>query len=210
MPDATSSDATPSVDATPSDAIPVLETPRLRLRAFRDEDRAPFAAMNADPDVTRYLSKALTRDESDAFVDRILTRWRERGYGLWAVERRSDGAFLGFAGLSWQDFESPATPAIEIGWRLRRDAWGHGYATEAAAAAARFAFEVLGLDELVSFTARANAASRRVMDRIGMVRDPTADFELPHVPAGHPVRPHVVYRLTRTSWAASAAPGGLR
>jgi RimJ/RimL family protein N-acetyltransferase len=191
--------ATPAVDR---DVIPVLETPRLRLRGWRASDREPFAAMNADPEVTRYLSKPLTREESDAFVDRIVGRWRERGYGLWAVERRSDGAFLGFTGLSWQDFESPVTPAIEIGWRLRRDAWGHGYATEAARAALRYAFEELALDEIVSFTTAANTASRRVMERIGLVRDAAADFELPSVPPDHPIRPHIVYRLTRAGWAA--------
>lgn len=188
---------------TATDAIPILDTPRLTLRGWRDSDRPPFAAMNADAEVTRYLSKPLTRDESDAFIDRVVARWRERGYGLWAVERRSDGAFLGFTGLSWQDFESPVTPAVEIGWRLRRDAWGQGYATEAATAALRYGFESLNLEEIVSFTTAANLASQRVMQRIGLIRDPASDFELPYVPVGHPIRPHVVYRLGRSAWAAA-------
>jgi ribosomal-protein-alanine N-acetyltransferase len=185
-------------------AIPTIETERLRLRDWRAEDREPFAALNADPDVTRFLSRPLTRDESDAMVDRIVARWQERGYGLWAVERRADGAFLGFTGLSWQDFPAPFTPAIEIGWRLARFAWGNGYATEAARTSLEFGFDTLGLDEIVSFTTVANTPSRRVMERIGMVRDPAGDFEYAGVPEGHPIRLHVLYRVTRGDWLARA------
>jgi RimJ/RimL family protein N-acetyltransferase len=183
-------------------AIPTLETDRLRLRGWRDADRRPFAALNADPEVTRFLSRSLTRAQSDAFVDRILEGWQERGYGLWAVERRADQRFLGFTGLSWQTFEAPFNPSIEIGWRLARDAWGHGYATEAARAALRFAFETLRLTEVVSFTTAANIASRRVMEKVGMVRDPGGDFQYPGVPEGHPIRPHVLYRISREAWSA--------
>lgn len=121
-------------------------------------------------------------------------------------EQREDGAFLGFTGLSWQDFAAPFTPAIEIGWRFARSAWGHGHATEAARATLAFAFETLGLDEVVSFTTVANAASRRVMERIGMVRDPADDFQYPGVPVGHPVRPSVLYRLGRDQWLRSRPP----
>ena len=184
-------------------AIPTVETERLLLRGWREADRAPFAALNADPEVMRYLTKRLTGEESDAFVDRIIARWAERGHGLWAVERRADGVFLGFTGLAWHDFAAPFTPAVEIGWRFRREAWGHGYATEAAAAALAWGFEVLGLDEILSWTTVDNVASRRVMERIGLTHDPADDFEHPQFAAGHPIRPHVLYRLSRVAWAAT-------
>jgi ribosomal-protein-alanine N-acetyltransferase len=186
-------------------AIPTIETDRLILRGWRESDRAPFAALNADPEVVRYLSRALSREESDAMIDRVVARWAERGYGLWAVERRDDDAFLGFTGLSWQDFPAPFTPAIEIGWRLARSAWGHGYATEAARTTLRWAFETLGLEEVLSFTTVANAASRRIMERIGMARDLAGDFDYTGVPEGHPIRPHVLYRITREAWRAAEA-----
>ena len=182
--------------------IPTITTKRLLLRGWRDADRAPFAALNADPEVMRYLSRQLTRDESDAFIDRIMARWAERGHGLWAVERRADGAFLGFTGLAWHDFEAPFTPTVEIGWRLGREAWGHGYATEAATAALAWGFEVLGLEEVLSWTTVANLRSRRVIERIGMTRDPDDDFEHPQLPPGHPIRPHVLYRISRAAWGA--------
>lgn len=185
--------------------IPTIATERLLLRGWRDADRAPFAAVNADPDVMRFLTKQLAREESDAFVDRITARWAERGHGLWAVERQADGAFLGFTGLAWHDFEAPFTPAVEIGWRLGREAWGHGYATEAAIAALGWGFEVLGLDEILSWTTVDNVQSQRVMQRIGMTHDPADDFEHPQLPPGHPIRPHVLYRISRTRWQSGEA-----
>jgi RimJ/RimL family protein N-acetyltransferase len=181
-------------------AIPELTTRRLLLRGWRPSDREPFAALNADPEVMRYLSKRLSREESDAFIERITAGWAERGHGLWAVERRSDRAFLGFTGLAWHDFEAPFTPAVEIGWRFGREAWGHGYATEAAAAALAFAFEDLGLDQILSWTTVDNVASQRVMQRIGMHHDPADDFDHPRLPDGHPLRRHVLYRLGRGEW----------
>jgi RimJ/RimL family protein N-acetyltransferase len=176
--------------------VPELATARLRLRAFRDADRAPFAAMNADPAVMEHFPNRLTRAESDAFMDRIAVRWTEDGHGLWAVERRDDGAFLGFTGiarLAW-------LPTPEIGWRFARVAWGQGYATEAARAARDWAFGTLGLDAIVSVTTVANQRSRAVMERIGMTRDPADDFLHPNLPEGHPLRPHVLYRLSRADW----------
>lgn len=181
-------------------AIPRLVTDRLVLRGFTDADRHPFVAMNADPEVMAFMSRRLDRAASDLFLARILDHWAADGYGLWAIERRSDAAFLGFAGLSAPAFEAPFTPAIEVGWRLARSAWGHGYATEAGAAALRFGFEVLGLAEIVSFTAVGNAPSRRVMERLGMSHDPGDDFEYPLVAPGHPVRRQVLYRLPRAEW----------
>lgn len=145
----------------------------------------------------RYFQRRLTREESDAMVDRIEARFEERGYGLWAVERRDDRTFLGFTGLACQTFEAPFTPCVEIGWRFARFAWGNGYATEAAGAALRFGFEVAKLDEIVSFTPHGNHRSRRVMERIGMRRDPADDFDYPNIPVDHPLRRHVLYRLER-------------
>jgi RimJ/RimL family protein N-acetyltransferase len=184
-------------------AIPELRTERLILRAWRDADLEPFATMNGDPAVMSHFVAPLTREESDRLVDRIRQSWATQGFGLWAVERQADGRFLGFTGLALHTFEAPFTPAVEIGWRLATDAWGHGYATEAARAAVRYGFETLGLDEILSWTTVANEPSRRVMERLGMTRDPAEDFDHPSIPAGHHQRPHVLYRLSRSSWLAA-------
>jgi len=185
--------------------IPRIETGRLALREWRDEDRAPFAALNADPRVAEFLSGPLDRVESDAFVDRILARWAEDGHGLWAVEERASGQFIGFIGLAAPRFQAAFTPCVEVGWRLAHDAWGHGYATEGARAALAFGFEQVGLDEIVSFTAPDNVRSRAVMGRIGMTRDAAGDFRHPNMPDGHPLREHVLYRLRREEWARGFA-----
>ena len=181
-------------------APPALATERLILRRWRDSDREPFARLNADPEVMRHFLGPLTRDESDAFVDRIETRFGERGYGLWAVERTEDGVFLGFTGLAHQAFDAHFTPCVEIGWRFDRFAWGHGYATEAAREALRFGFDEVGLAEIVSFTALSNAPSIRIMERIGLNRDPRDDFDYPNMPEGHPLRRHLLYRLKREEY----------
>src|SRR5438552_917788 len=146
-----------------------MRTERLVMRRWRDADREPFAALNADPDVMEHFPNRLTREESDAMVDRIERGFDEHGYGLWAVE--ADGAFIGFVGLAWARFSAHFTPALEIGWRLARPAWGKGYAAEAAAAARDFAFGEAGLDEIVSFTTYRNERSQAVMRRIGMTHD---------------------------------------
>lgn len=172
-----------------------LRTERLLLRRWRSGDRAPFAALNADPEVMRYFPAPLSADESDAFIDHIELALERDGWGLWALELRTTGTFIGFTGLARATFEAHFTPAVEIGWRLAREAWGQGYATEAARAAARFGFTDLALDELVSFTAVANLRSRAVMQRLGMTRAHDEDFDHPRVPEGHPVRRHVLYRL---------------
>ena len=190
--------------------VPTLAATRLLLRGLRDGDAPAFAAMNADPEVMRWMSRSLDRAASDLFLGRIAERWAADGFGLWAIERRADAAFLGFAGLSEPAFEATFVPALEVGWRLARDAWGHGYATEAGAAALRFGFDVLGRDEIVSFTAVSNERSRRVMERLGMIRDPADDFDYPLVPPGHPVRRQVLYRLSRAAWAATASASRYR
>ena len=192
----------------PPDDGPTLNTERLILRRWLARDREPFARMNADPEVTRHLSRALNRDESDAFVDRIEAQVRERGFGLWAVERRDDRRFLGFTGLAAGVAGAPTPDAIEIGWRFDRFAWGHGYATEAARAALRFGFEVACLPEIVSLTSVGHEASRRVMERIGLHRDPADDFDHPRLAVDSPLRRHVLYRLTSEEYRRAAdSPG---
>ena len=166
----------------------MIATERLLLRQWRDEDLEPFAALNADPVVMEHFPATMAREASDAFADHNRERIAERGWGLWAVE--ADGAFIGFVGLNEPDF----MPGVEIGWRLARGAWGKGYATEAARAAAAYAFEELRLPEIVSFTATTNLRSQRVMERIGMTRDPSGDFDHPRV-ADPWLRRHVLYRL---------------
>jgi RimJ/RimL family protein N-acetyltransferase len=172
-----------------------LRTERLRLRRFTDGDREPFAAMNADPRVMEHFVAPLDRAASDAFVDRIEQRFERQGSGLWAVEVVGGPRFVGYVGLWDAAFDAPFTPAVEVGWRLAADAWGHGYATEAAVAAVDDGFVRCGLDEVLSFTAAVNHRSRAVMERIGLLHDPDCDFDHPAVPEGHPVRPHVLYRF---------------
>jgi RimJ/RimL family protein N-acetyltransferase len=150
----------------------------------------------------RWFPSVLTREESDALVDRIEGAFAEHGWGLWAAERRDTGAFTGFIGLSIPGFEAPFLPGVEVGWRLAQEHWGRGFAPEGAAAALRFAFEVLGLEEVLSFTTVANANSRRVMEKLGLVHHPDEDFDHPRVPADSPIRPHVLYRITREAWRA--------
>ena len=173
-----------------------LRTDRLLLRQWRDEDRAPFAALNADPVVMEHFPSTMTREASDAFVDFNVATLAERGWGLWAAEVADTGAFIGFVGLNEPRFEAHFMPAVEIGWRLARDAWGQGYATEAARSALAHAFDELGLDDVVSFTTVENHRSRRVMERIGMTHDPADDFDHPRVTEEH-LRRHVLYRLSR-------------
>jgi ribosomal-protein-alanine N-acetyltransferase len=150
------------------------------------------------------LPRRLSRDESDAAAARIRTTIEQRGWGFWAVEVKGAGdtaeAFIGFVGLSVPSFDAHFTPCVEIGWRLAKEHWGCGYASEAAAASLRFAFENLRLQQIIAFTVPLNKRSIRVMERIGMSRDLAGDFEHPKLPPGHPFRPHVLYRVNRTAW----------
>ena len=174
----------------------MITTERLVLRQWTDADRAPFAAMGVDPEVMQHFPSHLTREQSDAFVDRATAAIDERGWGLWAVER--DGSFIGFAGLAVPTFEAPFLPAVEIGWRFARAAWGNGYATEAARAVLDHAFTHRDLDHVVSFTTVANLRSQAVMTRLGMRR--AGEFEHPRIAAGHPLRPHLLFRLDKSEW----------
>jgi len=180
---------------------PTILTERLVLRPWREADLARVAAMNRDRNVMRFFVRPLGRDESDAFVERTEASFEERGYGLWVVERREQPGFLGFTGLLLHTFEAPFTPATEVGWRFRPEAWGHGFATEAAREALRYGFEVAGLDEILSWTSILNERSIRVMERLGMHRDPAEDFDHPRVPVGHELRRHVLYRLRAEEFA---------
>ncbi|WP_425307606.1 GNAT family N-acetyltransferase [Ammonicoccus fulvus] len=185
----------------------MIRTERLILRPWRATDREPFAAMNADPDVMRWFPYALDRAASDALAERISTHLDEHGWGLWALEVADTGEFAGFTGLAVPGFEADFTPAVEIGWRLPRWAWGRGYATEAARAGLAYAFGTLELDEVVSLTTTGNLLSRAVMERLGMTHDPADDFDHPMIERDHPMSRCVLYRLRRTDYEAQYAGG---
>ena len=171
------------------------------LRQWREADLEPFAALSADPEVMRYFPAALTRAESDARAECARAEIAEQGWGFWALELAQPATLIGMVGLAELDFEAHFTPAVEVGWRLAREHWGNGYATESARAALDFGFEELGLDEIVSFTTVANERSLRVMQRLGMTHDAADDFDHPLLADGHPLRRHVLYRLRRTTWS---------
>jgi len=177
-----------------------LSTDRLRLRRWRESDRAPFASINADPQVMEHYPAPLSRAESDAFIDRIEETFATRSLGLWAVEERESTEFIGYVGLWPAEFDAPFTPAVEIGWRLARAHWGRGLATEAARVALEDGFVRLELDEVVSFTSTANLRSRSVMRKLGLSHTTSDDFEHPALDLGHPLRPHVLYRQPRLDW----------
>ena len=177
----------------------MIITARLQLRQWRKTDLPKFAALNADPEVMEFMTTTLSRSESDALAARIRDEIASSGWGVWAVEILGGAPFIGFVGLSQPEFEAHFTPCTEVGWRLAREHWGHGYATEAAMAARAFAFHQLNLPEIVSFTSVANVRSRRVMARLEMEHDPDDDFDHPGLPAGHPLRRHVLYRLLQPS-----------
>ncbi len=176
---------------------PDLATARVWLRRWCEADRTAFAQINADPEVMRHFPALLTHSESDALITNFDAHFDQYGYGIWALEIPGVCALAGFAGLKHVDFDAPFAPAVEIGWRMRRDLWGQGYATEAAEAILAHAFDDLYLDEIVSFTTRDNLRSRAVMERIGMEHDIAGDFEHPRLPPGHRQRPHVLYRARR-------------
>lgn len=177
-----------------------LRTERLCLRRWSESDRPLFAEINADPRVMEFLPRLLSRSESDQMAERIDVHFERHGFGLWAVEIAGIASFAGFIGLNVPRFESHFTPCVEIGWRLSADHWNRGYATEGAKAALDFAFRNLELDEIVSFTVPHNVRSRRVMEKLGMTHSVAEDFEHPLLPKAHPLRKHVLYRLTRADY----------
>lgn len=176
-----------------------LRTDRLVLRQWRETDREPFAAMNADPDVMEHFPGVMSRAESDALADRLEESIGTYGHGLWAVELVREAPFIGFVGVQWVSETMPFAPALEVGWRLARPYWGRSLAFEAARAALDFAFAQLGVGEVVAYTAARNARSRRLMERLGMRRDADGDFLHPGIDPSSPLQPHVVYRIACVS-----------
>jgi RimJ/RimL family protein N-acetyltransferase len=177
-----------------------IRTNRLILRNWREEDRPAFFEMNADPQVMRFFERTRSRAEADAVFDRFVREIDRDNCGFWAVELSEIGQTIGFTGLRNIDFSAPFTPAVEIGWRLLTPYWGNGFASEAARASLAYGFEQMGLAEIVSFAVRENWPSRRVMERIGMRREPEYDFDHPDVTPGLPLARHAFYRLTAADW----------
>ncbi|OGN55183.1 MAG: GNAT family N-acetyltransferase [Chlamydiae bacterium RIFCSPHIGHO2_12_FULL_44_59] len=178
----------------------IIQTERLILRQWCDQDLEPFAVMNADPHVMEFFPSTLSRKESNDLAKRIADKITEQSWGLWAVSIPHIADFIGFIGLAKPTFEAHFTPAVEIGWRLAFDYWGKGYATEGAKAVLKYGFQKLFLNEIVSFTAVQNMRSRKIMEKIGLHHELKDDFDHPKLPEGHPLRRHVLYRLNKTDW----------
>jgi RimJ/RimL family protein N-acetyltransferase len=177
----------------------VLQTDRLRLRLWQDQDVLPYVALNADARVTEFLPGPVTPEMAQQFFSAQNECYARHRCCYFAAELKASDELVGFIGMKRQDFAAPFTPCFEIGWRLGSGFWGQGLATEGARAVLAYGFGELGLDEIVSFTVPANVRSRRVMDRIGMTRDADGDFEHPALPSGHPLSRHVLYRISRPS-----------
>ena len=184
-----------------------IRTSRCILRPWREEDLEPYVLMNADPRVMEYFPSTLSREESNRQAHLMMKEIRENGYGFWAVEVPDVAPFIGWIGLRKVDFSAHFTPAVEIGWRIAFDYWGHGYATEGARACLQYGFETLKLNEIVSFTALANKRSQRVMQQIGMHYSPADDFDHPKLTADCKIRRHVLYRIKKDEWKRSFCSG---
>lgn len=189
---------------------PGLRTEHLILRRLCPDDLEPLAAMNADPEVMCYFPACLDRSETEALIARMDRHFVRHGFGWWAVDVPGVRSFAGFVGLLVPAFHAHFTPCVEVGWRLPRPLWGRGYATEAGRVSIDFAFDHLGLDEVVSMAVVDNAASRRVMERLGMTRRPEDDFGHPKLPFDHPLRRHVLYRISRRAWILARNARGTR
>ncbi|MBI5448033.1 MAG: GNAT family N-acetyltransferase [Gammaproteobacteria bacterium] len=177
----------------------IIETERLILRTWREEDIEPMAAIDQDPKVCEFLLGIGNRATTEAGVKRIIQHYKQHGFCLYAVELKSTHEFIGWTGLSVPSFEAHFTPAVEIGWRLDSRHWNQGYATEGAKAVLQYAFTVLKLPEIVSFTAVNNQASRRVMEKIGLHHESSDDFDHPKLEKSHPLCRHVLYRLSKSN-----------
>jgi len=176
-----------------------LNTNRLKLRQWQDSDKIAFADLNADPDVMQYYPSILSLEESNELAEKIIDKMNTHGWGFWAVEKKEDKQFIGFVGLNEPTYELPVNPCVEIGWRLAKKHWGHGYATEAAKTCLKFAFETLNLENVFSFTSVSNLPSRRVMERLHMVNT-KQNFEHPIIPENHILREHVLYKIDKKAW----------
>lgn len=179
--------------------INTIETERLYLRQWQASDFAPFAEMNADPKVMEYFPKLLTTSMSNTIAKKCQSLIDDNGWGFWAVSLKETDTFIGMVGLNHAYADMPFSPAVEIAWRLHNDYWGLGYATEAARASLNFAFDTLGLDEVVAFTAVINKRSQLVMERLGMTNT-QEDFFHPMLESNHRLAEHVLYKITRQQW----------
>ncbi|WP_203333881.1 GNAT family N-acetyltransferase [Planococcus beigongshangi] len=178
----------------------IFESERLGFRRWKDDDREGFAEMNANPEVMEFFPDTLTKDESDKLIERFEQHTEEKGFGIWAVERKEDGAFIGFIGLLEVGFDAGFPGAVEIGWRLDNKFWKRGYAAEGAKATLDYAFKILDMNEICSFTAQTNKPSEMVMQRIGMTK--AGEFDHPKLEKGSPLKKHVLYRITTGEYAA--------
>lgn len=170
-----------------------IETPRLILREWQEEDLLPFAKLNADPAVMEFFPSTLSLEQTKTMIETLKKRFATDGFSFFAVELRATGEFIGMTGLNKPAYQTPFTPCVEVGWRIAKEFWNQGYATEAALASLDFGFRVLGLKEIASFTATLNKKSQHVMEKIGMTRDLNGDFDHPNVPKDHPLCRHVLY-----------------
>lgn len=176
--------------------LPLITTDRLILRPWKEEDLAPFAAMNCDPRVMEFFEKTFSKEESDAFAQKIIRDYENRDYGFWAVEVKNGASFIGFVGLNYWDLEMDFAPCVDIGWRIAYERWGNGFVTEAAQRILSYGFKVLMLPEIVSMATIQNYRSRRVMERLNMTYSEKDNFYHPKLPKGHPLALRVLYRLT--------------
>ena len=170
-----------------------FETSRLIFRDWTEADLPVFRAMNADPNVMAYFTKSLTESETDGFYKIIQDEFKNCGYGLYAVETKLDGEFIGFIGFHAANFTSSFTPCVEIGWRLKQAVWGHGFATEGATACLNYGFKKLGFQKVYSFTSKINYPSERIMIKVGMEK--VMEFEHPNIVVGSPLKKHVLYSV---------------
>lgn len=178
-----------------------IRTKRLLLRQWRDVDLPLFAKLNADPDVMQYYPSTLSTEQSNAMANKIMSLIAQKGWGLWAVEKIDSHEFIGFVGLHVPGYELPVSPCVEIGWRLAKEFWGQGYATEAARASLDVAFSKLEVNEIYSFTSVINDKSIAVMRRLQMVNTYN-NFAHPMIPDGSALQEHVLYKINRKSWSA--------
>jgi RimJ/RimL family protein N-acetyltransferase len=175
---------------------PILTTDRLVLRRWTETDIEPFARMNRDVEVMKYFPETLSHEETIQMLDRIRLSFEKNNFGLYAVEDKLAGEFIGFTGFAIPSFESFFTPCVEIGWRLRKESWGQGFATEAAAACLKYGFTTLNFKKVVSFTSALNVNSERVMTRIGMRK--VGDFDHPKIPLANILCKHVLYKINNS------------
>ncbi|PTY04106.1 GNAT family N-acetyltransferase [Verrucomicrobia bacterium LW23] len=181
-------------------------TSRLRLRRWSRHDIVPFSLINEDPRVMRFMPRTMSMAETREWINVIEAHFEEHGYGVWAVERLDSQKLIGFTGIQVPRYAAAFTPCVEVGWRFAFEAWGNGFATEAAHAALEYGFCKAGLREILSFTVPANEKSWRVMERIGMRRDEKADFHHPVLPQGHPLSFHYLYRIGKDEWLQRCNP----